>query len=78
MILIIGLTTGSGAILLYYWGLHRVRAVTATICELCLPLSAVIFDYLVNGSRLGPVQWLGAALMIGGITRVTMRRAAPG
>jgi len=76
VILIIGLSTGSGAILLYYWGLQGVRAITATICELCLPLSAVVFDYLVNGSRLGPAQWLGAALMIGTITRVTLRSSS--
>lgn len=73
VILIISLTTGTGAIILYYWGLQRVRAVTATICELSLPLSAVAFDYLINGSRLGPIQWLGAALLIGAITRVTLK-----
>ena len=73
VILIIALTTGTGAIVLYYWGLTRVRAVTATICELSLPLSAVLFDYLVNGSRLGPAQWLGGALLIAAITRVTLK-----
>ena len=41
VILVISLTTGSGAIFLYYWGLTRVKATVATICELCLPLSAV-------------------------------------
>ncbi len=74
-ILIIALTTGSGAIFLYYWGLQRVRAMTATICELCLPLSAVFFDYLINGSRLGPIQIAGAALMLISITRVSTRKA---
>jgi drug/metabolite transporter (DMT)-like permease len=71
LILVIGLTTGSGAIFLYYWGLRRVRAMTATICELCLPLSAVVFDYLLNGSRLGTDQIAGALLMIAAITRVS-------
>jgi drug/metabolite transporter (DMT)-like permease len=80
VVLVIALTTGSGAILLYYWGLTRVRAITATICELCLPLSAVAFDYLVNGSRLGSVQIVGALLLVVAITRVSVRqarRAAP-
>jgi drug/metabolite transporter (DMT)-like permease len=72
-ILIISLTTGSGAIFLYYYGLTRVRASVATICELCLPLSAVLLDYLVNGSVLGPFQWLGAALLVGAILGITMR-----
>ena len=71
-ILIIAATTGSGAILLYYWGLQKVRAMTATICELCLPLSAVFFDFVVNGSRLSPVQLVGAAVMVGAITRVSL------
>jgi drug/metabolite transporter (DMT)-like permease len=72
IILVISLTTGSGAIFLYYWGLTRVRASVATICELCLPLSAVLLDYLVNDSTLGPWQWVGAALLVGAILRITM------
>jgi len=72
MILIISLTTGSGAIFLYYYGLTRVRASVATICELCLPLSAVLLDYLVNDSVLGPWQWVGAALLVGAILRISI------
>jgi len=72
MILIISLTTGSGAIFLYYYGLTRVRASVATICELCLPLSAVLLDYLVNDSVLGPGQWVGAALLVGAILRISI------
>lgn len=75
-ILVIGVTTGSGALFLYYWGLQRVRAMTATICELCLPLSAVLFDYIVNGSRLSVVQLVGAVLMVGAITRVSAAQSA--
>jgi drug/metabolite transporter (DMT)-like permease len=76
IILVISLTTGSGAIFLYYWGLTRIPATVATICELCLPLSAVLLDYLVNGSRLGPWQWLGGAVLLGSILRITaMRRS---
>jgi drug/metabolite transporter (DMT)-like permease len=72
MILVISLTTGSGAIFLYYYGLTRVRASVATICELCLPLSAVLLDYLVNDSVLGPWQWVGAALLVGAILRISI------
>lgn len=74
LILLIGLTTGSGAIFLYYFGLSRVPASVATICELCLPLSAVLFDYIVNDSVLGPWQWVGAAVMIGAIVRISRLR----
>jgi len=74
IVLLIGLTTGSGAIFIYYFGLSRVRASVATICELCLPLSAVLFDYLLNGSLLGLWQWLGAALMLIAIVRISWTR----
>ena len=74
IVLIIALTTGSGAIFLYYWGLNQIRATVATICELCLPLSAVALDYLVNGARLGPWQWAGGTVLVASILRITTMR----
>ncbi len=74
LILIIGLTTGSGAIFLYYFGLTRVRASVSAICELCLPLSAILLDYLINGSVLRPWQWLGAAILVLAITMVSIQQ----
>ncbi len=79
-ILLIGATTGSGAIFLFYFGLTRVRAGISAICEMCLPLSALFFDYLINDSVLGPWQWLGAAILLVAITLVTLQptpRAEP-
>jgi len=72
IIAVIALTTGSGAILLYYFGLTRVPARVSALCEMCLPLSAIVFDYLVNGSVLGGWQWVGAVVMLGAILRVTL------
>jgi len=72
-ILTIGATTGSGALFLYYFGLTRVRAGIGAICEMCLPLSAILLDYLINDSVLGPWQWLGAAILLTAITLVTLR-----
>ncbi len=62
--IVIAFTTGSGAIFLYYFGLKKVRAIIATICELFFPLSAIIFDYIFNDQRLSVVQWLSAAIMV--------------
>ena len=73
IVLIISLTTGSGAIFLYYYGLTRVRASVATICELSLPLAAVLLDYVVNDSLLGPWQWLGGGLLIGAILWISVQ-----
>ncbi len=73
LILVIGATTGSGALFLYYFGLTRVRAGISAICEMCLPLSAILFDFLLNDSVLGPWQWLGAAILLTAITLVTLQ-----
>lgn len=62
--LIISVTTGSGALFLYYYGLKKVRAVIATICELFFPVTAIILDYLINDQRLSWVQWVSAFVML--------------
>jgi len=72
---VIGLTTGSGAIFLYYYGLTRVKAIIATICELFFPISAIIFDYIFNDATLSIVQWISAAVMIFAIINLNRRRA---
>jgi len=77
LILVIGLTTGSGALFLYYFGLSRVKASVSAICELCLPLSAIVFDYFINGSILGPWQWAGAAALILAIFKVSVAPQVP-
>lgn len=70
--LVITFTTGSGAIFLYYYGLRKVKAMVATICELCFPLSAIMFDYFFNGKVLSPVQWISAAVMMIAIVRLSI------
>lgn len=73
---IIGLTTGSGAILLYYVGLRYIQANLATMCELCFPISTVVFDYVINGSVLSPIQWASAICMLVAIFRLSANQAA--
>ncbi len=72
---IIGVTTGSGAIILYYYGLTRVRAMLATICELFFPVSAIFFDYYVNNRMLSPVQWVSAGVLIFSILKLSLQKA---
>jgi len=71
---LIGITTGSGAIFLYYFGLTRIRAMLATICELCFPVSAILFDYLVNDRVLSLVQWISAAVLIFAILKLSLEK----
>ncbi|MFA6999076.1 MAG: DMT family transporter, partial [Victivallaceae bacterium] len=74
IIFIIAITTGSGAIFLYYFGLKRIKAIIATICELLFPISAIIFDYIFNDAKLSMVQWISAAVMIFAIINLNRRR----
>jgi drug/metabolite transporter (DMT)-like permease len=62
--LVIAVTTGSGALFLYYFGLNHVKASLAVMCELFFPISTIVFDYAFNGSRLSAVQWTSAGLMV--------------
>jgi len=71
---IIGITTGSGAIFLYYFGLTRIRAMLATICELCFPVSAIFFDYFVNDRVLTPIQWVSAGVLIFAILKLSLEK----
>lgn len=73
---IIGLTTGSGAILLYYYGLRYIKANVSTICEMCFPIASVVFDYAVNGNVLRPVQWISAFIMLFAIYKISVNQVA--
>ena len=68
---LIALTTGGTAIFLYYYGLKRITASVAAICELAFPLVAVILEYIVHGNILGPVQWVGALILLFSIFKVS-------
>lgn len=69
--LIIALTTGSGGIFIYYYGLKKIKAMTATICEMFFPLSTIVLDYLINGNILSLVQWLAVIIMLFSIFKIT-------
>ena len=73
--LIIAFTTGSGAIFIYYYGLKKVKASVSTICELFFPVSAVFFDYAVNGVLLTPIQWLSALVLVAAVIKISLNQA---
>jgi drug/metabolite transporter (DMT)-like permease len=72
--LIIAFSTGGAAIFLYYYGLKRITASVATICELAFPLTAVILEYFIRGNILGPIQWVGVGLLLFSIIKVSNLR----
>ena len=69
--LIIAFTTGGAAIFLYYYGLKRITASVASICELAFPLTAIILEYALRGNILDAVQWIGVAVLLISIFKVS-------
>lgn len=69
--LIIAFTTGGAAIFLYYYGLKHISASVASICELAFPLTAVVLEYFVHEKILSPVQWIGTAVLLISILKVS-------
>lgn len=68
--MLVALLTGGPAIFLYYYGLKKISASVATICELAFPLTAVILEYFLRDNILSPVQWAGAAILFISIVKV--------
>lgn len=74
ILVLIVFTTGTPGIFLYYYGLKRITASVATICELAFPLTAVLLEYLVRGNTLGPLQWMGVGILFVSIVQVSKMR----
>lgn len=64
LLALIVLTSGAGAMFIYYFGLRRVSASAATILELFWPFSALILDYVFNKNYLNIVQVLAALVLL--------------
>lgn len=73
---IIVFSSGGIAMLLYYFGLKHTKASVSTICELGLPLSAIILDYFVHHSVMNVTQFFGAAMLLFAIVMVSRMREA--
>lgn len=61
---IIVLTSGAGAMFIYYFGLRRLSASAATILELFWPFSALVLDYIFNDSYLNWAQSLAFLVLL--------------
>jgi drug/metabolite transporter (DMT)-like permease len=64
-----------GAISLFFAGLKRVGATTASIVSTAEPLTTVLLAFVVFGESLGTVQLLGGALVLSGVVLLSARRA---
>lgn len=69
---VIVFSSGALAMYLYYYGLKKISASLATLCELSWPVSAVIFDYFLNHNVLSLTQIVGGLILIGSVYRITL------
>ncbi len=67
MALHLGLVTIGLAYWLYGWGLRSLPVPTAVTLTLAEPLTAALLGTALLGERLGPLGWLGAALVGAGL-----------
>lgn len=61
---LIVLTSGAGAMFIYYFGLRRVPASAATILELFWPFSALVLDYAFNRNYLNWLQTVALVVLV--------------
>jgi len=61
-IALLAFVTGFLALGLYYFGLKRTNAVTASLAELAFPVSAILVGYFKFGQTLTGWQWFGVVL----------------
>ncbi len=61
---IIVLTSGAGSMFIYYFGLRRIPASSATILELFWPFSTIILDYIFNHNYLNFTQLVALAVLL--------------
>ena len=74
--LVIALTSGGLSTFLYYYGLTRITASLASICELAFPLTAVLLEFILRGNILNTLQWFGVLVLFIAIFKVTRLSAA--
>ncbi len=63
-LVLIVFSSGAVAMFIYYYGLKRISASVATICELFWPLSAVVLDYIINKSVLNVTQAISSLVLL--------------
>lgn len=74
-LIIIG-SSGAVSMLIYYYGLNRVKASESAIYELAFPLSAIFLEMAIHHKFLTLTQWLGAILLMYSIYKITRLKSA--
>lgn len=72
-LVIIAISTGMVALVIYYQGLKRTNATTATILELLFPTAAIVIDTFVYKTQLMPTQYLAGLVLMFAAWRIAKR-----
>jgi drug/metabolite transporter, DME family len=70
----LGVVPTAVAYILYVLGLRTTSVVVSGVLTLVEPLTATLLGVLFFGDRLGPIGSLGAALLLGAVLGLTLRR----
>lgn len=73
-LLLIALSTGMVALLIYYKGLAKTPVHISTILELTFPFIAILLDFVVNHTVLSISQWIAALVLVFVIYRISQLR----
>ena len=71
-LMIIMLSTGMVALLIYYYGLKRTPARVSAICELAWPVSAIFIDYFYFKNGFSVTQIIGVTAVLFSIYKISL------
>ncbi|HEV7424064.1 MAG TPA: DMT family transporter [Candidatus Paceibacterota bacterium] len=74
LLVLIAISTGMVALLIYYKGLSKTPVHISTILELTFPFVAILLDFAVNHTILAPLQWITALVLVFSIYKIARLR----
>ena len=73
-LLLIAVSTGMVALLIYYKGLAKTPVHISTILELTFPFIAIVLDMVINGTVLSMSQWVASFALVYAIYKIAKLR----
>ena len=73
-LLLVALSTGMVALLIYYKGLAKTPVHISTILELTFPFIAILLDFVINHTVLSFSQWIAALVLVFAIYKIAQLR----
>lgn len=74
--ILIAVSTGMVALLIYYKGLKKTPVHISTILELTFPFIAIFIDMKLYHNILSPIQWVAAVILVFSIYKIARLREA--